>query len=303
MVIGATRKAVVVQIGSGNPLKGRFASPGDVVARAGEENFPVASRMLPRRIRAHLLAIYGFARLADDIGDEAVGDRLALLDWLEGELELAATGEATHPVLQRLSPVLRESEVGLEPFRCLIEANRIDQRVHRYASFDELVGYCMLSAAPVGRLVLEVFGVSTPATLALSDRVCTGLQIVEHLQDVGEDAAQGRVYLPQEDLDRFGCRVDEFRSASAGTALRCLIAMEADRARALLAAGAPLARQLPLRPRLAVAGFTAGGMAAIDSIRRAHYDVLAVRCRPRRSRLAVRALASLVGASWNRAVA
>ncbi|MFZ0170489.1 MAG: squalene synthase HpnC [Acidimicrobiales bacterium] len=293
----------MVQIGSGYPLNGSFEALGDVVARAAEENFPVASHLLPRRVRSQLLAIYGFARLADDIGDEAEGDRLAQLDWLEAELQLAASGEATHPVAQRLTPWLREGDADLEPFRCLIEANRMDQRVRRYDTFDELVGYCMLSAAPVGRLVLQVFGASTPERIALSDRVCIGLQIVEHLQDVSEDAAHGRVYLPREDLDRFGCSEAELAAAAAGPALRRLIAMEAERARSLLAAGVDLGRQLSLRRRLAVAGFTAGGMAAIDSIRRADYDVLAVRCRPRPIRLATRAFCAVVAASRSRAAA
>ena len=202
----------MVQIGSGYPLNGSFEALGDVVARAAEENFPVASHLLPRRVRSQLLAIYGFARLADDIGDEAEGDRLAQLDWLEAELQLAASGEATHPVAQRLTPWLREGDADLEPFRCLIEANRMDQRVRRYDTFDELVGYCMLSAAPVGRLVLQVFGASTPERIALSDRVCIGLQIVEHLQDVSEDVrtvastCRGRIRPVRVQRGRARCR-------------------------------------------------------------------------------------------------
>jgi squalene synthase HpnC len=249
------------------------------------------------------MAMYGFARLADDIGDEAEGDRLALLDWLEAELGLAASGHATHPVLQRLTPVLYETEVGLEPFRNLIRANRKDQCICRYDTFEDLVGYCMLSAAPVGRMVLHLFGSATLERVELSDRVCIGLQIVEHLQDVGEDASRGRVYLPQEDLDRFGCSEGDLLAGAASPALRGLIAMEAQRASSLLGAGIPLAQQLAFRPRIAVCGFAAGGMAAIDSIRRAGYDVLSTRCRPRSTRLATRALSALVAASRRGGVA
>ena len=166
------------------------------------------------------MAIYGFARLTDDIGDEADGDRLALLDWLDDELDLAFRGEAIHPVFQRLTPMIESLQLSPEPFRALIEANRVDQRVTRYQTFDDLVGYCMLSAAPVGHLVLCVFHASTPARIELSDKICIALQVVEHLQDVGEDARAGRIYLPLDDLERFGCRSDELLAPSASPALR-----------------------------------------------------------------------------------
>ncbi|MGC9961828.1 MAG: squalene synthase HpnC [Acidimicrobiales bacterium] len=296
MVIGTIRRGwPLVQIGSEYPLNGEFDEPGDVVARARHENFPVASRLLPRDARQQLMAIYGFARLADDIGDEAQGDRLAQLDWLEAELELASSGRASHAVLRRLTPVLRRPGSDLAPYRCLIEANRMDQRVRRYDTFEDLVGYCMLSAAPVGRLVLSVFGAATPERMALSDNVCIGLQLVEHLQDVGEDARADRVYLPQVDLDRFGCTPGDLLGSSSGPALRNLVAMQAERALGLLVAGGPLARQLARRPGIAVAGFTAGGIAAVDAIARADYDVLSNLCRPRPLRLAARMVGVLAG--------
>ena len=287
----------MVAVESGIPLSRHLDAPAGVLARARHENFPVASRVLPADVRTSLMAIYGFARLTDDLGDEAAGDRLAQLDWLDAELDRAAAGDATHPVFQRLSPVIGGLDLSLDPFRCLIEANRMDQRVSRYQTFDDLVGYCMLSAAPVGRLVLEVFGCSTPERVALSDRVCIGLQVVEHLQDVGEDARRGRVYLPLDDMARFGCSEDELLGTRSGPALRGLVAMEVARARALLAAGRPLAATLALRPRLAVTGFAAGGMAALDSIERARNDVLATQCRPHKLGFARRALPALVAAS------
>jgi len=207
----------VAPIGSYDPVEGRLTASSDVVARARQENFPVASHLLPARLRTRLMAIYGFARLADDIGDEVDGDRLADLDWLQAELESAYEGHATHPAMRRLSPVLAELKLNREPFLALIEANRVDQKVRRYETFDDLVGYCMLSAAPVGRIVLGLVRMATPDRLALSDEVCIGLQVVEHLQDIGEDAARDRIYLPREDLDRFGCNEEQLRANLAST--------------------------------------------------------------------------------------
>jgi squalene synthase HpnC len=278
-----------------SPRRPTVPTADDVLSQAPTENFPVASRLLPATERRHLMAIYGFARLTDDIGDEAGGDRLALLDWLDGELDRAAVGTATDPVLRQLTPTIQELGLPLDPFRDLIEANRRDQVVHRYETVDELVGYCMLSAAPVGRLVLLVFRLATPERIALSDDVCIGLQLVEHVQDIAEDAAVDRIYVPREDLDRAGCRDADLRAAHASRAVRDVVAIEVGRARALLAAGAPLARTLPLRPRFAVAGFAAGGLAALDAIDRAGGDVLAVRCQPRPTRFAVQLVATLVG--------
>src|SRR5579862_7852576 len=133
---------------------GVLPAPEELMELAGAENFPVASRLLPRRYRVHLLAIYGFARLADTIGDEAPGNRMARLDWLEGDLERAPAGAATHPLVQRLTPTIDALGLSLAPFRALIAANRVDQHRTRYATFDDLLGYCALSAAPVGHLVL-----------------------------------------------------------------------------------------------------------------------------------------------------
>jgi squalene synthase HpnC len=243
------------------------------------------------------MAIYGFARLTDDIGDEAPGDRVAQLDWLESELELALTGQANHRVLQRLGATIQAT--GIEPgeLRNLIEANRVDQRVHRYASFEDLLGYCRLSAAPIGRLVLTVFGTGTTEQLALSDDVCAGLQVAEHLQDVGEDARLGRVYLPQQDMERFGCTEEDLTRPSASPPLRQLVLFEAARARRLLSAGVPLAHSLPFRQRIAVAGYTAGGLAALDAIERAGGDVLAHHCKPSAQRFVRRLVAVLAGRS------
>jgi squalene synthase HpnC len=259
-----------------------------VIDQSSAENFPVASRLLPRSVRAHLLAVYGFARLADDIGDEAEGDRLGLLDWLDAELVRAGRGEASHPLLVRLTPTIRRFALPLEPFHRLIEANRRDQSVARYETFPDLIGYCGLSAAPVGELVLRIFEVSSPARIALSDDVCNGLQVVEHLQDVAEDMARGRIYLPQIDMRALGCSEVELLAPRTSPQFRAVLRFEAGRARRLLGSAIPLARQLPPQPRTAVCGFAAGGLAALDAIERAGYEVLAQPCRPRRLRLGLR---------------
>lgn len=279
-------------------LSAYIGATTSVASKAGDENFPVASRLLPKATRAHLLAIYEYARLVDDVGDEAPGDRLGQLDWLEEELLRAADGNASHPIFVRLTPVV--AIAGIDPFVQLIEANRMDQTDRTYGSFDELRAYCMLSAAPVGRVVLSVFGADTPDRVAMSDDVCCGLQLVEHLQDVGEDFRRGRVYLPADELDRFSCTTEDLGRPAASASLRALIGFEALRASTLLQRGRPLAASLPGRQRLAVVGFVAGGLAAVDAINKAGGDVLARHCRPSKRRLLLRALDVAVGATSNR---
>ncbi|HEX3433631.1 MAG TPA: squalene synthase HpnC [Solirubrobacteraceae bacterium] len=253
-------------------------SAGEVMARAEGENFPVASWVLPRRERAHLLAVYGFARLVDELGDSAPGDRLAALDWLEGELSLAYDGAPEHPLMRRLAATVRECALPREPFQRLIEANRQDQRVSSYESWQQLREYCSLSADPVGEIVLGVFGAATPQRIALSDSICTALQLAEHCQDVAEDHAAGRVYLPAEDMRRFGATSAELQPTAHErdrAPLRAVLAFEVKRARELLHAGEPLIGQLRGRQRIAVAAFAAGGHAALDAIERARYEVMA----------------------------
>jgi squalene synthase HpnC len=258
--------------GRGPALAGVAALPSreQVMPQARRENFTVASGILGRSRVRHLMAIYGFARLVDDVGDEAIGDRGALLDVVALELQ-RAFGEAggdppQHPLMQELAVTIGECRLPIGPFERLIEANRLDQVLTRYETFAQLLDYCELSAAPVGELVLGVFGAATANRVGLSDRVCAGLQIVEHLQDIAEDHGRGRVYMPREDLDRFGCGEEDLAAAQPSANLRALISFEAARARALLSSGGPLARTLAPAPRLAVAGFAAGGLRALDAL-------------------------------------
>jgi squalene synthase HpnC len=257
----------------------------DVLAKARRENFPVALFVLPRGIRRHLRAVYGFARLVDDAGDEAAGDRDALLDAIERDLDRAFSRSPSntvllgengprHPLMATLADSIYELGLPREPFERLIEANRQDQRVSRYETYRELEHYCELSANPVGRLVLYVFGRPTTERIAWSDSVCTGLQLAEHWQDVGEDYRRGRIYVPQEDLQRFGVEERALGNLRVSPALRELMAFEVERARRLLEAGVPLASSLRGRERLAIAGYVGGGHAALDAVERSGYEVL-----------------------------
>jgi squalene synthase HpnC len=270
-------------------------------AKVSGENFPVALRVLPARYRRHLLALYGFARLADDIGDEACpGARVRLLDELEADVARIYRPDGTHggprlPALRALAVTVAECGVPEEPLLDLIQANRQDQVVTRYQSFGDLLGYCRLSANPVGRIVLHIFGVASPQRARLSDSICTALQLAEHWQDVAEDLRKGRIYLPLEDLEQFGCTEADLAAPVTAPRVRALIGYEARRAAALLDEGAPLVGTLRGAARLAVAGYVAGGRAALDAIEACGNDVLRVTPRPDKRTLAGHLARSYVG--------
>ncbi len=264
-----------------------------IAAKSRTENFTVASRLLPRSLRAHLGAVYGFARFVDDVGDLAPGDRERQLDWVEAELARSFQGHATHPVLVAVERSAAELGLDRRPFDDLIAANRQDQRVSRYPTYADLEAYCALSANPVGRLVLAILGRRDALAVALSDLVCTGLQLVEHWQDVAEDLRAGRIYLPLEDLERFGVAEEELAAPAATPAFRRLMAFEVGRARDLLRSGAPLVGLLAPAGRVAVAGFVGGGLAQLDAVERHGYDVLAYRVKASRCAVGARAAALL----------
>ncbi|MCK1821232.1 squalene synthase HpnC [Streptomyces sp. XM83C] len=261
------------------------------LAKATDENFPVAPFFLPRAWRDDLMAVYGYARLVDDIGDgdlapggadarllgvtpERADDRLALLDALEADLRRVFDGTPRHPLLLRLQPTVRRRRLTPEPFLALVAANRQDQLVSRYETYDDLLAYCELSANPVGRLVLAVTGTTTPERVRRSDAICTALQIVEHLQDVTEDLGRDRIYLPATDMKRFHVTEADLSAKTASASVRALIAYEAQRARDLLNEGAPLVGSVHGRLKLLLAGFVAGGRAALGAIAAADHDVL-----------------------------
>ncbi|GAA3836828.1 squalene synthase HpnC [Streptomyces phyllanthi] len=270
--------------------------------KAAAENFPVAPFFLPGAWRTDLMAVYGFARLVDDIGDgdlapggadarllgvspDEAEDRSALLDAFETDLRRVFDGGPRHPLLRRLQRTVRRRSLTPEPFLGLIAANRQDQLVKRYETYDDLLAYCELSANPVGRLVLAVTGTSTPERVRRSDAVCTALQIVEHLQDVAEDLGRDRIYLPTADMKRFHVQEADLAATTAGASVRALLAYEAQRARDLLDEGLPLVGSVHGRLRLLLAGFVAGGRAAIHAIAAAEYDVLSGPPKPGRLRL------------------
>jgi squalene synthase HpnC len=284
----------------------RMAAPAPEQLRrqARAENFPVALRVLPARYRVRLGHLYDVARVIDDLGDTGEPEHrtAALLAFRDDLSTLCRGGTPRSPVLRNLASTIRESagpaqdsgELASRTYKnCLdlIEANLRDQTKTVYLTYDELLDYCRFSANPVGRLVLDVFGAATPKRVALSDKVCTALQIIEHCQDVAEDHRAGRLYLPRSDLDRFGVRRSDLEAPTASPEVRRLIRFQAERAETLLAEGATLIGHLRGWARVAVAGYVAGGRAAVEALRRGDWAVLPTHP-PRRRR---DVLAALVG--------
>lgn len=246
------------------------------------ENFPIASILLPRDVRRHMYALYAFARGVDDLGDEAEGDRLALLDRWEAGLRWALQEtEAPPGEIPAAFAALRAShrllDFPLEPFLRLIEANRRDQRILRHATYDDLLTYCTYSADPVGRLVLHIFGYRDPDLWPLSDATCTALQLTNFWQDVSRDHAMGRIFLPQEDMERFGVTEETIAAGEVSGGFRDLMVLEVGRARDLFREGKALIGRVRGRFRLDLALFTRGGEAVLDAIEAADYDVLSSR--------------------------
>jgi len=258
-----------------------------VARRARTENFPVASLLFPRRLRPHLRAVYGFARLVDILGDEGEGDRLLALDELEAEVDRCYSGVPEWPVMKVLQPTIREFTLPREPFLRLIEANRMDQRIAEYATWNDLKEYCRHSADPVGRLVLGLLRRADERELVrASDDVCTGLQLVNFLQDVPRDLELGRIYLPAEDRRLF----DVTALDRPNVQLRALLEFEAARARGLLGSGQLLQHRLGGRIGRAVGLFARGGLAALEALESAQWDIFTQRPRPSRMRLALTAV-------------
>ena len=251
------------------------------LARSHYENFTVVSRFTPREHRPALEAVYAFCRHTDDLGDEAEGNRLALLDEWETEL---GRGDSAHPIIVALQDTIRRSQIPGELFRKLIEANRMDQGTGRFEAYADVLHYCDHSANPVGRMVLHVLGEASEENVRLSDATCTALQLANFWQDVARDCAMGRIYIPMEDVRAFGCTEEQIANGTADRAFRDLMSFEVDRAQALFEEGLPLATRLRGRARLAVALFSKGGMRVLDAIRKQDYDVLSRRPVVTRSR-------------------
>jgi squalene synthase HpnC len=245
------------------------------------ENFPVGSWLLPARLRPAVHAVYAFARGADDFADEPehAADRLERLDRWEAWLGRAAHGEAEHPVFLALADTLRRHALPLQPFRDLLTAFRMDARGTRYRTWEDLLGYCRLSANPVGRLILRLFGYDDVRRDALSDALCTALQLTNFWQDLGIDLRRGRFYLPSEDLERFGIAEGDLLNGSGGAPLRDLLALEVRRTRELFAAALALPHHLAPPLSWEVRAISAGGRRILDRLEAGGFDPLARRPR------------------------
>jgi squalene synthase HpnC len=244
------------------------------LATSHYENFTVVSWLLPRDLRPHMYAVYAYCRGVDDFGDEAEGDRLALLDDWEGELRRCYDGTPRHPTFVALRETVRCFDIPQEPFLRLIEANRMDQRVSRYRNYDELLGYCQNSANPVGHLVLYVFGYRDEKRQRLSDATCTALQLANFWQDVRRDLDKGRIYIPLEEMERFGYSEGDLMEARFDGRFRDLMAALVERTRDLFREGLGLIPMVRGRLRLDLRLFSLGGLAVLDSIEAIGYDVL-----------------------------
>jgi len=254
------------------------------LARSHYENFVVVGVFTPAALRPAFEAIYGYCRWADDLGDETGDTHQSeeLLAWWLHQLDALYNPHADrprHPVFIALEPVVAQFQIPRKPFEDLVSAFMQDQKITRYQDLAQLTDYCARSANPVGELVLRLFGAATPENLAMSNDICTGLQLANFWQDVSRDLDKNRVYLPADSLSRFALTEADLTKKPASKAFRQMLSEEVARTQALFDRGEPLTRKLHGRAGLALRLFHAGGVATLDAIRRADYDVLTRRPR------------------------
>jgi squalene synthase HpnC len=275
------------------------------LAQSHYENFHVGSWFLPQALRPHFYSLYAYCRISDDLGDE-VGNpaqSLALLDLWGRELDACYEGHARHPVFVALTETIRACNIPKEPLADLLVAFRQDQTVNRFASMEDLLTYCRYSANPVGRLVLYACGEQSAEHFRLSDLICAGLQLANSWQDVREDIAKGRIYLPQEDMRRFGVTDQTIASGICTAEFRALMRFEVDYARSLFEQGRPLIGMVSRQLAVDLDLFSRGGVEILRAIERQDYDVL--RARPvlaKRTKLALalRAVGCTLGTALSR---
>jgi squalene synthase HpnC len=249
------------------------------LAESHYENFHVATWFLPKALRPHFHAIYAYCRVSDDLGDEvgSTDQALALLELWGRELDACFEGRARHPVFVALSETIRACSIPKEPFADLLTAFRQDQVVTRYASMSDVLDYCRYSANPVGRLVLYACGEASEEKFALSDATCSALQLANFWQDVREDYARGRVYLPQDDMQQFGVSDATIAAGLATPQFRALLRHEVDDARSLFLQGLPLIAMVNRDLALDLDLFSRGGLEILRAIERRDFDVLSAR--------------------------
>jgi squalene synthase HpnC len=241
------------------------------------ENFPVASVLLPRRLRKPVAAIYHFARAADDIADEGESsneERLKRLDEFRAEMALIANNETPLTLLfQNLAAEINHHSLPMQPFHDLLDAFSQDVVKKRYANFDEVLDYCRRSANPVGNLLLHLYEEATPVNIAYSDAICTSLQLINFWQDVAKDYAIGRIYVPLDELALYGVSEDQIAQGISNDAWRALMKFQVDRARALMLTGKPLGSILTGRIGLEMRMIIAGGLRILSKLESTQYDM------------------------------
>jgi squalene synthase HpnC len=247
------------------------------MTREHYENFPVASLFIPANRRPFVSSIYAFARTADDFADEgtvAPFERLQRIDEWEAKLDRCFAGRADHPVFIALAETVAKTGIPRGPLSALLKAFRTDVTKRRFGDFAELLEYCENSANPVGQLVLHILGEANEQTIPLSNSVCTGLQLANFWQDVSSDTAKGRVYIPLEDLDRFGYTESDLGRKVLDDRFRELMRFQVERTRTFLKAGEPILGAVGRMLRLELSLTIRGGSAILDKIQKARYDVL-----------------------------
>ncbi len=248
------------------------------IARSHYENFPIGW-FIPASIRRYLFAVYAFARTADDFADEEAyrNERTLRLDTYERLLDQAAGGHADEPLFVAIAETLGKTGLPLQLLKNLLVAFRLDVTKRRYRTYSELESYCLYSANPIGRIVLHLSGIDDPELLTCSDRICTGIQLVNHWQDIEVDLQKDRVYLPEEDLERFCYSLDELSNRSVTESFRSLMRFEIARTRSLFYEGKPLLSALGRRLRWQVSLMWLGPMQILNKIEQVDYDVFKAR--------------------------
>ncbi|HHR85840.1 MAG TPA: squalene synthase HpnC [Candidatus Acetothermia bacterium] len=264
------------------------------------ENFTVVSYLIPRRMRQPLYNLYAFCRTVDDIGDEAPGDRNALLDRFEEELAAVYEGVPCHPVLVALKDTVERFGMPRDLFERLITANRLDQEKKRYQAFAELLHYCDYSATPVGRLFLILFGYHDDELFALSDKTCIALQLTNFWQDVKRDYDNGRIYLPLDEMEEYGVSEDDLARGRATGQFKDLMRYQVKRTRDYFRNGLPLIDRVRGSLRVDIALFSRGGLAILDEIEQLHYDTLKERPTLSKSKKVRLFLSTLLSRRWRK---